>query len=420
MSGYEQMLSSLSDKNGAMVLPVIEDMRQRAGSLLIVNLAADDDFSPISAYIAEKHADLAALGIAFLSEICACEDIIIYCGVVDAERIIAEITAQSTAAITVFSGSASPVLRDETALYSAIDAGVIRVNRAELDYCRDFRSYGYHGRPTLVIDAETAYQTGRLCKDPDVAATKLISVINGGTLIMEVETGTSASEFLTNYEISDLVLVGGTCGRLVYSEMLKDMRISFLYEFDSMRIFSRKECVVGELAKLYENIKGISCTKCVMCREGSWQLSAIISDITKGRANRNDIALIEDVCPIIRAGSLCSFGKGMVSPALSATVVSREEMEKHVMSRSCSAGQCVGLIKYIIDPSLCTGCGECIDSCQEGAIEGKDGFIHIIDNKLCEMCGDCVNACPIQAIKADSGNIRTPKKPVKAGRFNQM
>jgi NADH-quinone oxidoreductase subunit F len=157
-----------------------------------------------------------------------------------------------------------------------------------------------------------------------------------------------------------------------------------------------------------------------MCREGSWQLGAIFADITNGRSNRDDITLIKDICPIISAGALCSFGRNMVRPALSAASECIEQLEKHVIGRSCPAGVCAALMKYIIDPSLCTGCGDCIDECPEEAIEGKDGFIHVIDEKLCEKCGKCVGSCPEQAIKTDSGAIRTPKKPVKVGRFNQL
>ena len=213
------------------------------------------------------------------------------------------------------------------------------------------------------------------------------------------------------------VLVGGTWGRFMSGDALKDAHIEFRYGYDSVRVFSDKDCVISELANLYRNIRELSCAKCVICREGSWQLCAIFSDVTNGRSTREDIALIEDICPIVHAGALCSFGKNMALPALTAVTVCRESLEKHVIGRSCQAGRCGGLMKYIIDPSLCTGCGECIDSCPEDAIEGKDGFIHVIDEKFCEKCGKCADSCHDGAIKTDAGTIRTPKKPVKVGRF---
>lgn len=414
MSGFTNAISHLTDKNGDRILPVIEDMQQRENGILIVNLACDDDDARINAYVAGQYADIAAAGIIALAEACRCRDILIYRGDANADAMLAGVNARTDIPAAALSGPASPVLRDETALYTVIDTGVIRVNRAEQDYRRTFLSYGYQGRPTLVIDGETAYQAGRLHSDPDAAITKLVAV---NTIIMEINVGASVAEALKGYDINSPVLIGGPCGRMISEQSLKDTYIGLKYEYDSIRTFTDKDCIIDELSRLYLSIRELSCAKCVMCREGSWQLCAIFSDIAAGRANRDDIALIEDICPIIHAGALCSFGKNMVMPALTAATECRGIFEKHIIGKNCPAGRCAGFIKYIVDPSLCTGCGDCIDSCPEEAIEGKPGFIHIIDEKLCDKCGDCVSSCPEKAIKRDAGSIRTPKKPVKAGRF---
>ena len=422
MSKFEQAaLSSLACKNGARILPVIEDMKRMGDAVLVVNLACDDDYAQINKYIAAQYSGIIADGINSLAEAGGCREAIIYGGEIDTGKIAGAVGNQTGIPIKVLSGPASSVLRDETALFSVIDSGVIRVNRAEQEYYGSFPSYGYRGRPTLVVDGETAYQAGRLFNDPDTPLTKIVSVISGGaelkTEIKEVLTGCVAAELLKGYVVNSPVLVGGVCGSFVNAETLNNTRIAFRYEYDSIRIFNDGDCVINELAGLYQKIQELSCAKCVLCREGSWQLSAIFADITAGRSNRDDIALIEDICPIINAGALCSFGKGMVMPALTAAIECREELEKHVIGRTCPAGRCHGLIKYIVDPSLCIGCGDCVDECPEEAIEGRDGFIHIIDEKLCEKCGKCVSTCTVQAIKTDAGVIRTPRKPVRVGRF---
>lgn len=41
----------------------------------------------------------------------------------------------------------------------------------------------------------------------------------------------------------------------------------------------------------------------------------------------------------------------------------------------------------------CTLCGDCISTCQQGAI-GLDAGRLVLDQSLCIGCGDCVNACP--------------------------
>lgn len=45
----------------------------------------------------------------------------------------------------------------------------------------------------------------------------------------------------------------------------------------------------------------------------------------------------------------------------------------------------------------CTGCGECAQSCREGAIDARAGLARI-DPQLCLSCGACIRSCPEQAL----------------------
>ena len=51
-----------------------------------------------------------------------------------------------------------------------------------------------------------------------------------------------------------------------------------------------------------------------------------------------------------------------------------------------------------IDEELCDGCGDCVPSCHEGAIEIVDGKARLISDKLCDGIGDCLGECPQGAI----------------------
>ena len=51
-----------------------------------------------------------------------------------------------------------------------------------------------------------------------------------------------------------------------------------------------------------------------------------------------------------------------------------------------------------IDEEKCTGCGECILACAEGAIKLVDGKAHIISENLCDGFGVCIGKCPEDAI----------------------
>jgi len=52
-----------------------------------------------------------------------------------------------------------------------------------------------------------------------------------------------------------------------------------------------------------------------------------------------------------------------------------------------------------IDEELCDGCGVCIPSCAEGALEIVDGKARIIEDKLCDGLGACLGECPVDAIR---------------------
>ncbi|HML37644.1 MAG TPA: 4Fe-4S binding protein [Bacillota bacterium] len=417
MSANEKWISALTDKSGKQLLPILEDMRGRGDAVLICNLGGDDQEAQINAYLLKHREGQMADGLALLSQEAGCMEVIIYGGELDSGSLSQALTSRVSVPVTVKNGPASPVLRDETSLYSAIDKGIIRSNFAEAAYKKEYPSYGYQGRPTLIVDGETACQAVRLSADHSAGLTKYVAVIGGDAEMKEVPVGTSAAALLEGKEATEPILLGGTWGSFIKSDKLEQTPISYSYHCDSLRIFEDGYCVIHETAELYRSIKDLSCAKCVLCREGSWQLHAIFSDMTKAKANREDIRLIEDICPLIRVSPLCSFGNNMVLPAMTAVTACAKELTEHVVGRRCRKGQCKDLLSYVIDPSLCTGCGECLDACPEDAIEGKDRFIHIIDEDLCIKCGKCVPACPENAIKFGGEKIRIPKKLVKVGQF---
>ena len=51
-----------------------------------------------------------------------------------------------------------------------------------------------------------------------------------------------------------------------------------------------------------------------------------------------------------------------------------------------------------IDDERCDGCGQCVPSCAEGAIEIIDGKAHIVAEKYCDGLGACLGECPNDAL----------------------
>ena len=61
-----------------------------------------------------------------------------------------------------------------------------------------------------------------------------------------------------------------------------------------------------------------------------------------------------------------------------------------------------------IDEELCDGCGECVPSCAEGALQVIDGKARLVSDVLCDGLGACLGECPTGAltvIQRDAGEF---------------
>ncbi|MHC4599830.1 MAG: ATP-binding protein [Planctomycetota bacterium] len=52
-----------------------------------------------------------------------------------------------------------------------------------------------------------------------------------------------------------------------------------------------------------------------------------------------------------------------------------------------------------IDEERCTGCGECILTCAEGALQLVDGKAKLVGELLCDGLGACIGECPEDALR---------------------
>ena len=51
-----------------------------------------------------------------------------------------------------------------------------------------------------------------------------------------------------------------------------------------------------------------------------------------------------------------------------------------------------------INEELCDGCGNCVSSCSEGALQIVNGKAKLVKEDFCDGFGDCIGGCPTGAL----------------------
>jgi bidirectional [NiFe] hydrogenase diaphorase subunit len=71
-----------------------------------------------------------------------------------------------------------------------------------------------------------------------------------------------------------------------------------------------------------------SCGKCIPCRVGTVHMHKLLEKITEGRATTDDLALLEELCRMVKDTSLCGLGQSAPNPVLSTLRYFRHEYEE--------------------------------------------------------------------------------------------
>ena len=168
-----------------------------------------------------------------------------------------------------------------------------------------------------------------------------------------------------------------------------------------MVVMDETTCMVDMARFFLDFTQKESCGKCVHCRLGTKRMLEILTRITEGKGQPDDVALLEELGALIRDGALCGLGNTAPNPALSTLRYFKDEYQAHIEQHRCPAHSCRQLVTYTIHADACRGCTLCAKKCPANAITGNIRAPHVIQQDLCIRCGNCLSTCRFGAIEVD-------------------
>jgi bidirectional [NiFe] hydrogenase diaphorase subunit len=259
-------------------------------------------------------------------------------------------------------GAGAFVCGEETALLASIE-GKRGTPRPRPPYPAED---GLWGSPTLINNVETFANVPPILRKggewfagigtEKSKGTKVFALAGrvANTGLIEVPMGITLREII--FQIGGgipenkrfkAVQTGGPSGGCIPEQYLDSpvdyeslAKIGSIMGSGGMIVMDETSCMVDVARYFMEFCKSESCGKCIPCRAGTAQLYDLLEKVTEGSATPADLALVEELCDLVKNTSLCGLGQTAPNPVLSTLRYFRDEYETHIRKRECAAGVC--------------------------------------------------------------------------------
>ena len=317
-------------------------------------------------------------------------------------------------------GAGAFVCGEETALMTSIEG-----HRGEPRPRPPFPAVkGLFGKPTILNNVETWANVNPIILNGAAWFSSIGTETSSGTKVfalggkitnvglVEDPMGTTLREIveeigggIPNNKKFKAAQTGGPSGGCIPAECIDTpidydslLAIGSMMGSGGMIILDEDTCMV-DISKFYlEFTADESCGKCTPCRIGTKRLLQLLTKITEGKGEPEDIVKIEELASHMKQSSLCALGQSAPNPVLSTLRYFRKEYEDHIREKKCEAGVCKAMLSYSVDAEKCKGCTLCARNCPVNAISGTVKQAHVIDKEKCIKCGVCMTNCRFGAI----------------------
>jgi len=275
--------------------------------------------------------------------------------------------------LEVVEGAGAFVCGEETALIKSIEGKAGRPTPRP-PYPADT---GLYRKPTNINNVETwcnipvifekggkwFTETGTE-KSPGTKVFSLVGKIKN-TGLVELPLGSTLNQFIfeigegtgTNKRVK-AVQTGGPSGGCIPLELFSTpvdyeslTELGAIMGSGGMVVMDQDNCMVDVARYFLEFSSSESCGKCTPCREGLAQALAILTKITKGQGNYNDLTTLELLSTTIKDTSICGLGQTATNPIITTLRYFRNEYEEHIQEKRCLAGVCESLYMALCENS---------------------------------------------------------------------
>ena len=225
---------------------------------------------------------------------------------------------------------------------------------------------GLLGQPTLINNVETYANIAPIIlnggewyaqigteKSKGTKVFALTGTINN-TGVVEVPMGITLREIV--FEIGGgipegrkfkAVQTGGPSGGCLPEDCL-DMPVDYeslakagsIMGSGGMIVMDESSCMVDVAKYFMDFCMTESCGKCIPCRAGTYQMHRILKAVTDMTATDQDLAMLEELCDLLKHTSLCGLGQSAPNPVVSTMRAFAHEYREHIHEHKCSAGVC--------------------------------------------------------------------------------